>query len=100
MHAIYTDDLALKWQKSVQHRLLARFSTLPQDQASTSDSLRHDVNSTFHGRGEERIQLSEERVGDLKRWIDALTAIQMAQRGRLVLSDEDDLRDKHRGSGD
>lgn len=45
-------------------------------------------------------QLSDERVGDLKRWIDALTAIQMAQRGRLVLSDEDDLRDKHRGSGD
>jgi len=58
MHAVYTHDLALKWQKSVQHRLLARFSILPQDQASTSDSLRHDVKVTFHGRGEKRIQKS------------------------------------------
>lgn len=43
-------------------------------------------------------ELSDERVADLKRWIDTLTAIQVTQHGRVTIwHDEQGLR---RGDGD
>lgn len=43
-------------------------------------------------------ELSDERVADLKRWIDTLTAIQVTSRGRLTLLDDDHI--PTRGAGD
>lgn len=43
-------------------------------------------------------ELSDERVADLKRWIDTLTAIQISARGRVTLLD--DTHPPTRGTGD